>query len=152
MALQPLRGNVKVHWFVTDPGTTITQAEVAGSEDILGTDGGEALISIAGFESSPSQINVPNLVSNTTGQVTGETTLGSATLTYYLDGSSNPIRASFTDGEEGWIVLAPNGTANGKTGTKHQVEVQSRNIMYGDVAKWQLALAQQAPVDVSFTA
>jgi hypothetical protein len=152
MARQPLRGNVKILWFATDPAATITQAEVSAATDITGVAGGEAAISIAGFESSPSQINVPDLVSNTTGQVTGETTLGSATIMYYFDGSTNTIRDSFTDGEEGWIVLAPNGTAAGKTGTKHQVEVQSRNIMYDDVAKWQLAFAQQAPVDISFVA
>ena len=133
MARFTIRGNTAVRYHATAPAS-LTAISVGSDldDDYRGVAEAEALVSMEGWESSASTINVPDILSLTTGNIPGETTFGTATLTYYTDDTTNAIWAAQTEGTTGYISIWP-GVANpttpgsGEDYTIFSVEVISRS-------------------------
>jgi hypothetical protein len=126
-----IRGNVAVEFLASAPVdlAELTASEVTAATDLTGVVAGEALAEMDGWASSPSTINVPDVKSLTTGNIPGETTFGTATLTYYTDSATNAIWDAQTEGLTGFVAIFPSGSGAGKAYTIFGVQVISRTRM-----------------------
>ena len=121
MARFMIRGKVAlVHFSDAQYGaigtsTAITAAELATGTNVLRqvANGGECARDLEGFNLEPSTIDVPDLCSSVTGTIPGEITTGSASITYYDDDVSTPIKTFMARGLTGYLLTAPRGTASG---------------------------------------
>ena len=131
MARFALRGNLEIVKVTTAPTdlTAATTAEVTAGDSMLGVEAAEALAGMSGWETSPSTINTPDLLSLETGNIPGETTFGTAELQYYTDDTANAIWDAEVEGETGYFLFFPSGTGSGKAYTLFQVSVLNRTRM-----------------------
>lgn len=73
-----------------------------------------AVAAIAGFTFANSPIPVPNLSAVFTGQIPGEDTADSSSLTFNDDKVDDVIRTALAKGASGFIALMPKGPGAGK--------------------------------------
>ena len=108
MARLTIRGNASVRYYtsITNLDALSVGSDGAGT-DYNGVAEGEALVSMEGWESSASTINVPDVLSLETGNIPGETTFGTASLTYYTDDTTNAIWDAELEGDAGLMVICP---------------------------------------------
>ena len=139
MARQTFRGQLALRFLDAAPANLAapTQAELtvaAGIADILGVSGadGEGLMSMDGWEISPSSIDVPDAASLNTASIPGEVTLGDASLTYYMDDTTQTIQDLFTAdfGLPRWLGILPFGLGIGNYSTIVGVRVQKHSPDY----------------------
>lgn len=127
MARNTIRGNAAVLSHSSAPTlAAMTAAQVSSATVITGVAEAEALMGMEGWESTPSTINVPDVLSLTTGNIPGETTFGTGTLVYYTDDTTNAVWDAETEGTSGWISIHPFGTGTGTDYTVFSTEVISR--------------------------
>lgn len=143
MARFTLRGNVAVRFHSSAPGTlsAISVATESGTDD-LGVAEAEAISGLDGWESSASTINTPDALSLQTGNIPGEVTFPTGTVSYYTDDSTNAIFAARTEGTTGYISIwpfaaDPTTPASGEDYTIFSVEVidRSRSLSMGNEAE-----------------
>jgi len=130
MSRETLKGNVSVDWLSSAPAdaTAIAVAtEMSSAVSLLGVKGGEALFEHAGFEPSLSTINVPDYISNETGNIVGEITYGAATMRYYWDDVTRPIWDLLYEGVSGFLVFGQSGAAVGNEYIMHPATVALRD-------------------------
>lgn len=84
------------------------------------------VIAINGFTSTTSDVPVPDMGSLKTFNIEGETTLESSSIDFYLSSAVpvNDIRTVLVTGQEGYLVLADNGTATGAVVDVPEVQVK----------------------------
>lgn len=81
-----------------------TRAEITAGQVITGS-----LSEIAGFGLNNSPIAVPDLLTTFTGQINGEDTTDTSTLTLYDDDTATAIRTALAKGTNGFMLLFPYG-------------------------------------------
>lgn len=123
-------------WFASgsepaSPGA-ITQAEVGTATDLRGVSGSEAVRDFDGWDPTESVIPTPDILSLDTSNIPGETTYGTASITYYFDdvAGNNPIFDLLSQGTKGMVVLGHAGSAVDDRSEAFAVEVQSRRPDY----------------------
>lgn len=138
MARQTFRSNIALRWLDSAPANLAapTQVELtpgAGITDILGAAGadGEGLMSMDGWDTSPSDIGVPDAASMDTATIPGEVTLGSGSLTYYMDDTTTTIQDLFVGGTTtGYLVIMPFGQGSGEYCTVISARCQKNSPDY----------------------
>lgn len=85
-------------------GTVLT---VAGSTVAAG------LKEMSGFETSASDITVPDVGTDHDGTIPGRTSSSNAMLTFYDDDASATIRTALAEGTTGYLIIFPYGDSNG---------------------------------------
>jgi len=115
MSRETLKGNISVDYMSSAAAapTAITAAEIGAATSLLGVKGGEALFDHSGFEPSVSTINVPDYISNETGNITGEITYAAGALRFYWDDTTHPIWTLLPASTTGFIVFGQSGSAIG---------------------------------------
>jgi len=86
-----------------------TRPEIVAGQDLSG-----ALSEISGFMLSNSPIPIPDILTTFTGQINGEDTVDSSTLTLYDDDTATTIRTALAKGVNGFILLFPYGDTSTK--------------------------------------
>lgn len=130
MARFTIRGNVRVYSIVTvTVPAAITAAQVTAGTNVTGVAEAEAIAAMEGWETSPSTINVPDVLSLTTGNIPGENTFGAASITYYTDTATNAAWDLFVEGFLTNIVIFPRGIGTGNDYTLFSVQVTNRTRM-----------------------
>ena len=152
------RGNIEIRYFAFDATfadasmETITEAEIADAANIQHGPGseGECVADLGGWELSQSEIPVPDICSNVTGNIPGEITTGSAYLEYYDDDVSTPSRDLLQTGLRGWVTIVPQGIEVGNKGDWWPVRVQAnRNLLNigNEAARFRIDFTTSQPVE-----
>ncbi len=96
------RGKTQVLWLPTIASGTLapTSAEIAAGSDLT-----QLLHDVKGFSFANKGIPVPNMASSFTGSIPGEDTAADSTLGFYLQKTTNPLRATLAKGTAGFVVL-----------------------------------------------
>ena len=132
MSRETLKGNVSVSFLAlaSAPASLAAIAvatEMSAATSLLGTKGGEALFEHSGFEPSLSTINVPDYISNETGNIVGEITYGAALMRFYWDDTTRPIWDLLPTGTEGFLIFGQSGSAVGNEYSIHPCSVALRD-------------------------
>ena len=159
MSRETLKGNVAVS-YLTDAQvptslSAITAAEIAVGASLLGIKGGEAMFEHAGFEPSVSTINVPDYISNETGNIVGEITYGTGTMRFYWDDVTRPIWDLLPAGTTGYLVFGQSGEATGNEYIVHPITVALRDHdMDGSnvASSYTITVSRAAPTRGTFVA
>lgn len=127
MARNTIRGNAVVRYHSSAPATlaAISVATELGT-NVTGVAEAEALMGMEGWESTPSTINVPDVLSLTTGNIPGETTFGTGTLMYYTDDTTNAVWDLLLEQVAGHLSIWPFDDQAADVYTIFSIEVISR--------------------------
>lgn len=134
------RGKSKVLFVpaVANPAAPTT-VELAAGIDLS-----EQTAEISGWEFTGSRIPTPNLANNFTPQITGEDTVGDASITFYDDDANDDVRTALAKGTQGFIVFEPYGAGVGKRAETWTVQTQSVSDAYtvgNEAAKFAVGFA-----------
>ena len=159
------RGNIEIRFFsALETYPTFDPEEVATTQTIRfgilqnqaeniqhgsGSEG-ECIADMGGWELSQSEIAVPDICSNVTGNIPGEITTGSAYLEYYDDDVSTPSRDLLQTGLRGWVTIVPQGIEVGNKGDWWPVRVQAnRNLLNigNEAARFRIDFTTSQPVE-----
>jgi hypothetical protein len=113
---------------------------------------GESLDSLVaeinGFDFTGSRIPTPNLADNFTPQITGEDTVGDASLVFWDDDTNDDVRTALEKGTIGYLLFRPYGAGTGKRAEVWHVETQSvsdRWTVGNEAAQFQVGFAVLDP-------
>lgn len=104
------RGVSKIYFLPAVASLTApTAPEIAAGTDLSGE-----VADINGFQLTNSPITTPDLSTTFDSQINGPDAASDSSLTFYDDDVSTTIRDALAKGTDGFVLLAPYGSASGK--------------------------------------
>lgn len=138
------RRGITRFYFVPTAPSSLTAPTVA--ELTAGTNLTAAVADVAGFTFANQPIETPDFSAAYVSKIPGPDQADDSTLTLYEDRTTNPLRATLAKGQQGYIIMLPQGgtgtggaPAIGNKADVFHVEVAStpREISAGnDPARW----------------
>lgn len=128
MARFVLDGRIAVRFLTSVPSDTAapTQAELGAGVDLVGTSQAEELEGISGFEVQSNSIATPGYASKEVGNVPGDQTYPTSSMSFYKDDTVTTIYDALADDESGWVCIMQDGQASGEEVDIFPVTVASR--------------------------
>jgi len=106
-----------------------TRVEIAAGTvlTVAGSTAAAGLIEDSGFETTPSDITVPDVGTDFDGTIPGRQAASSASLKFYDDDATSTIRTALAEGTAGYIIRMPYGDVEAKRCEVWPVRVSALN-------------------------
>ncbi len=106
-----------------------TQAEITAGTvlTVAGTTAAAGLVEMSGWETAPSDVEVPDVSSRFTAKIPGRTGTSDASCTFYDDDASTTIRTALAEGTAGYMIIMRQGGTTGKPCAVYPCKVNALN-------------------------
>lgn len=106
-----------------------TQAEITAGTvlTVAGSTAAAGLVEMSGWETAPSDVEVPDVASRFTGKIPGRTSASDASVTFYDDDATLTIRTALAEGTAGYMIIMRKGGTTGYPSEVYPCKVNALN-------------------------